>query len=448
MPFSTDDPNAQELLARNASFDLPQGAPNPLGVGPQQTMADAPKFQDPTIPFFQPGQAAQPGGIRKVLATMFAGMADAAMKESTGMNSVERQQAQLDIQQKRQQLQFGPMEMQAKLNAMSAQPRFDPASGQFVGVMNDAQYQQYVRGQGAAKINAGSREKIASDAAAAKPGHTITAGGQVLQWNPGSKRYDISVGSAQSSKMGSVSPEIYAQLGAPPLNDPEKLKAWGQAAEAIKNRMASASGAARAQAFNAYRPVQVINPQTGDLEYQYAQDAIGSGASPAGAGMTAGSRQAQFSEIKTASQSLRSAIQNLDRDFTPDQRAKLTYAMSLPSEGLVHNMASAMLGTEQLTEKQKDFVIWATQMQERALSLRNIAGMGQGAEDLRQAIRATLPGIRSADKGYALKQLDAFDQQVNSLRPGIPNVKGLGGHTSSTAPPPGAKVRDFSHLVK
>jgi hypothetical protein len=72
-----------------------------------------------------------------------------------------------------------------------------------------------------------------------------------------------------------------------------------------------------------------------------------------------------------------------------------------------------------LSDAQKDFVIAATQMNERVLSLRNVAGMGQGAQDLRQAIQATLPGAGSGDKKTMLKQLDAFDQQASLLRKGV-----------------------------
>jgi hypothetical protein len=59
------------------------------------------------------------------------------------------------------------------------------------------------------------------------------------------------------------------------------------------------------------------------------------------------------------------------------------------------------------------------QLNERAMSLRNVAGMGTGAQDLRTAIRAMIPGIRSGDKKMMNKQLDAFDNQVSILKEGI-----------------------------
>lgn len=302
--------------------------------------------------------------------------------------------------------------------------------------------------QKTAAANVQGRKDVANINAGAKPAHTITVGNQTLQWNPATKSYDTTVGTAgQTAKMGSVKPEIYAQLGAPPMNDPEKLKAWGTAAEAITNRMASSGAAARGAAYGAYRPVQAINPETGNVEWQYAKQAVASGAAPAGPGAKAMSQQAQFKDIETASVKTRDAIKNLDVDFTPEQRAKLIFAMDQQEPGLIHNMSDAMLGTERLTDKQKDFVIWATQMQERALSLRSVAGMGQGSESLRAAIQATLPNVRSADKNYALKQMDAFDQQVAALKPGILGVK-RNQPTPQNNPPAGARIRDYTQLGK
>jgi hypothetical protein len=166
MPFSTDDPNAQELLSRNASFDDYSSFVNERGAPPVPTRQSIGN-PDVTLPTSVPQQpnplpppdTSKPGGIRKFFANVLAGMSDAAMKEATGMNFAERKLAELEAQQKQQQVQFGPIEAQAKIQALSQQPRFNPSNGQFLGVMNDAQYQQYLRGLGAAQTNAQSREK-------------------------------------------------------------------------------------------------------------------------------------------------------------------------------------------------------------------------------------------------------------------------------------------------
>jgi hypothetical protein len=103
--------------------------------------------------------------------------------------------------------------------------------------------------------------------------------------------------------------------------------------------------------------------------------------------------------------------------LSPDNIAKIQTAMR---EG--HSITSAELkamGMNKLSDQQKDFVIWATQLNERAMSLRSVAGFGQGSESMRAAIQATLPGAGSGDKKTALKQLDAFDNQVSLLQKGV-----------------------------
>lgn len=135
------------------------------------------------------------------------------------------------------------------------------------------------------------------------------------------------------------------------------------------------------------------------------------------------SKQAQFGEVKSGSVQLRNSIIGLDKDFTPDQRVKLSLAMRAPDESALYTVVNSMLGTEQLTKAQQDFVIAATQMHERVLSLRNIAGIGQGSDSTRAALQATIPNVNMADKAYGLKQLDAVDNQIDQLYRGVPKVK-------------------------
>ena len=88
-------------------------------------------------------------------------------------------QVQQQAQQQQAQLGLEQARTQAQVAAYTAQPRFDPQSRQFLGVMTDAQYTQYLRGQGAAGLNVqgrkditganiASREKIAGENIASK----------------------------------------------------------------------------------------------------------------------------------------------------------------------------------------------------------------------------------------------------------------------------------------
>jgi hypothetical protein len=84
-------------------------------------------------------------------------------------------------------------------------------------------------------------------------------------------------------------------------------------------------------------------------------------------------------------------------------------------------IASGALGS--LTPDQQDFLIATRQLAENAMAMRTILGAGQGSEDMRNAIRQTLPGLLTPDRSMALRQLDAFDKTINRLHRGVPKVK-------------------------
>lgn len=234
--------------------------------------------------------------------------------------------------------------------------------------------------------------------------------------------------------VGKMGPEIEAQIGPPPTtatfqgkaypSPAEARAAWGKAAEVIKNREAAAGAMARGEAYGEFRPVNVYDPNTQTMRVEFAKNAIAEGAAPAAQAGQIMSKQAQFGEMHVAAQKARAAIQGLDKDFTPAQIGKLTLAMRQDDPGVFKNEIETMLGTQQLTPAQQDFVVWISQLNERAMALRNVAGMGQGSQDLRSAIRATLPGVKSGSKEMALKQLGAFENQVSLLEKGVPGVKG------------------------
>lgn len=237
----------------------------------------------------------------------------------------------------------------------------------------------------------------------------------------------------QEAKLQGAKPEIVAQVGRPPvpaqypkgMSDPAYQaaeKKWGHDYETVLNREASASATARGDAFGAAKRMAVIDPRDGKLKIMSAGTAESIGASPASEGAKSMSKEAQFNEMHVAADHAKESINNLDRDFTPAQIAKLTLAFSHNDEGIIKNEIDSFVGTQQLTPAQEDFVIWINQLNERAMSLRNVAGMGAGAGDLRAAIRSTLPSLKSGSKEMALKQLDAFKNQVDLLQKGVPTI--------------------------
>jgi hypothetical protein len=264
------------------------------------------------------------------------------------------------------------------------------------------------------------------------------------------KMFEAAIVGAKEKQFLRVEPAIAAMVGDPPnpteyakgRSDPAygaALKKWGAAVFAKQLEKTEAAGAARAKAFNEYRPVQVMDDD-GNVYYTTAKNAIEQGLAGAGEGIKLRPREAQITDIQVASGKTREAINALDKNFSPAQIAKLHYAMETEDPSLA-NTELATLAAQDLTEKQQDFVIWLRQLNERAMSLRNVGGMGVGAQDLRTAIRAMIPGIRSGSKQMMNKQLDAFDNQVKILKGGIAHPgKGGGGAFSVTV---GGKTYTF-----
>lgn len=229
-----------------------------------------------------------------------------------------------------------------------------------------------------------------------------------------------------------IDPIIADQLPAAPVpsdfskgkSDPgyrAALADYGKKAEKIKTDMAVSGQVARALTYNEFRPVQALDAQ-GNLIWTYAKNAISGGMSPAAPGGQALSSTVQINDIEVASDKFKDAIRNVDKPFTPDQVAKLTLATRTPDEGVSREIFNT-IANQDLTDKQQDLVVWMAQVNERAMSLRKIAGQGQGAEDLRGAIRHTIPAVQSGSKEMMLKQIGAFDNQVSILKKGIPKTK-------------------------
>jgi len=246
------------------------------------------------------------------------------------------------------------------------------------------------------------------------------------------------------AKLTGTKPEIIAQVGNPPvpaafpkgMADPQYRAAeaaWGKAYEKVANEEAGASGAARGAGYNETRPMSVFNPATGQFEIMKASDAEAAHAAAAGVANTVMGRQAQIADIQSGSQSLRQALTEPGLTaFAPTQVAKLSLAMRDVDPGAMRNAVTDLFASG-LTPPQQDLVASLFSMQERALSLRSVAGMGQGSDAVRRAIVKALPNITSGSTQLALKQLDAFDNLVGNLAKGIGGIKGSAAAPSGSA---------------
>lgn len=234
-----------------------------------------------------------------------------------------------------------------------------------------------------------------------------------------------------------VDPIIAAQVGPRPEptefpqgeNDPAyqaKLKIWGVNAETIKTRMAEAMSEARGKGYGMWRPGGFLD-QEGQLHSGFWGQAIQQGWVPAPQAFHVLPRQVQMAEMMDASANLRSAITNLQPGdaFTTASVAQMKAALGTIDTPYVPGIFSSFMNnaaTASLNPRQMDYLIALGQMGERILSVRNVAGMGVGAQDLREAIQSTLPGITSGSKEYALARLTAVDQLLSRLSTGIPRV--------------------------
>jgi hypothetical protein len=256
-------------------------------------------------------------------------------------------------------------------------------------------------------------------------------------------------GMQRAEKVSGVGSDITSQIGNPPvpadfpkgMNDPGYLAAnreWGIKAMRLNNEKTAARGAA----FQGEKPLAVLD-DNGDLRYMKASQAEASGAAPAGEGVKAMSRGAQIADIENASQQVRQALQaGGASNFTPEQIFKFSMAMSEREPTALRDQVTAFAASG-LTPPQQDLVTWLYQLQERALSLRNIAGMGQGSETTRTAILKALPGITSGNVEMATKQLDAFDNMVSNLKKGVAKVS---ANNPKAAPPEEVpSFKDFLH---
>lgn len=180
----------------------------------------------------------------------------------------------------------------------------------------------------------------------------------------------------------------------------------------------------RVEGMAAGREYPVINKQTGQMEMRSAAEINASKGNyaPAGAGAQAMSKEAVFQDLHYNIDSARKAISALD-EMDTGTRAALSYALrSTDPRSAVSTFLTGAAG-QAMTPEQQEAVQSLALLNENAMTLRGVSGMGQGSDELRDAIRQTLPSGKSPNKGYALKQLDKFESVVNRLETGVPRVR-------------------------
>lgn len=161
---------------------------------------------------------------------------------------------------------------------------------------------------------------------------------------------------------------------------------------------------------------------------------------PAAQGDKALGKTALIEDIRGNLTSVRQSLSDPKMpEFTAGQRAAIALALGGPDPGgaLTAAFRGGVLGT--LAPQQQSYLVSLAQLKENAMAMRSVLGAGQGSDDLRAAISATIPGPRTPSKQYGLMQLNAFEKVLNRLEQGVPSVPlaGQGGRGSSQPNPGG-----------
>ena len=205
-------------------------------------------------------------------------------------------------------------------------------------------------------------------------------------------------------------------------------QAFANAYQKMKTMGATSAAQIRVEGLGEIRQIPVIDTQNGNsLIYANANDINAANKAtpgrfvPAGEGSKALSKTALIEDIRGNVQAVRQSLQNMP-EFSPTMRAQVAVALKSRDP---RSAISSLVGSEaakSLTPQQQDYLINTSLLIENAMAMRSVLGAGQGSEDLRSAITATIPGPTTPTKGYASKQLDTFEQVLNRLERGVPQV--------------------------
>lgn len=206
-----------------------------------------------------------------------------------------------------------------------------------------------------------------------------------------------------------------------------------------KDKRIELAAKSRTASYLATRQYAAMDAQNGSLVYVTPADIAKSPGryAPAGPAVAAKTRTGIFQDLDVAQGFLSESISKLPNDaFDPAARLQIAAALrsSDPQSAFHEFMDSNYAAT--LSDPQVEYVTALVNMQESALALRSIAGMGQGSDKMRDAITKMLPGAGTPSKAYALRQLQLFKAEVNALRttvPGIGEPGQGGGGTQSTS---------------
>jgi hypothetical protein len=228
------------------------------------------------------------------------------------------------------------------------------------------------------------------------------------------------------------------------------LKTYSEAEEG-KNKRIDRAANSRVEAYMKTRMYGAMDASNGSLVY-VTPDEIRKNPgryAPSAPAVQAKNRQAVFNEIDTTKGFLDDAIAKLPDDaFNPEARLQIAYALrdEDPKSAWRNFLNSDVAAT--LTDPQIDYVTALVSMDESAMSLRSVAGMGAGSDQLRGAIFKMLPGAGTPSKAYAVRQLKIFNGELQALKTSVPIIGEPGQGGGQTPQTKGKGTKDDPIVIQ
>lgn len=228
--------------------------------------------------------------------------------------------------------------------------------------------------------------------------------------------------------------ELEYSLRASRVGTPQEQPGDKEAKAALdyKTQTALKTTEARGKGFAEYRPVPVVDTKKNTaIDAMSQADVVEANRKESGrykiitpsAFEHAMKQTALISDIRMNIQATRESVSGLKTDFNQEQRFKIFEAMRTNNpQTALSNLIGGEFG-KNLTQDQQQYLVDVQALTENAMAMRAVLGAGQGSEDLRNAIKATIPSPTTFSKDYANKQLVKFDQILNRLESGVLKVK-------------------------
>lgn len=220
--------------------------------------------------------------------------------------------------------------------------------------------------------------------------------------------------------------------------------AQAAAAQSQQNKLSLADqvSKSRAMVYMASREYPVIDKDTGEETFASPAQINANPAKYAAAsgGAAAMAKQAALGDIQFNIDNTREAIAGLKNGFDNKQRAQVALLLRStdPRSAMSTFINSDIAKT--LTPDQVDYITALASLQENAMALRSIAGMGQGSDDLRAAITRAIPGVGTPSAEYATRQLNLFQGTLDRLSKGVPKMGAAGGNDRVRVKSPNGKI--------